>query len=215
MTLDLEIYSREIRTRFQSLAEQLELGRRWKEYGDEEAGDELIKGQRPMVLSIARIFYHRARAAGLNISDLRSAGDLGLVYARRRYDYRKRVKFGTYAKYAIITHMNKEIELAFKRRREFCSEIVEDVPDSNRRVIDGEGDLFNYLLDNSGLNERERIIITLRFREGKTLYETAEAIFAFGYKGGNGRLTKERVGQIQQQALKKMKKIYEREMKDK
>lgn len=222
MSVDLDILSREMRTRFYSLEEQLELGRRFKEEGDVEAGDELVRSHRPMVLELAKKLYYKARYAGLDIFDLISAGDEGLVVARDSYDYRKGVKYTTYARYAIITHMDKIIKLGYKHAREFDSELVEDTPDrsknvdlelieyirrdDNKRIPRGE--LFDYLLENSGLDKRQRRIIVLRFADGKTLVETAEELYREGYKRNGGALTKERIRQIQEQALRRIKKTH-------
>jgi RNA polymerase primary sigma factor len=66
--------------------------RHWITEG-EEARAHLIKANTRLVVSIAK----RYRGLGLSFLDLIQAGNLGLIRAADRFDYRRGYKFGTYA----------------------------------------------------------------------------------------------------------------------
>jgi len=72
--------------------EERELGRR-KDAGDEEAKRQLIVANLRLVMSITR---HYTRA-GVPLLDLIQEGNLGLIRAVEKFDYRKGYKLSTYA----------------------------------------------------------------------------------------------------------------------
>jgi len=67
------------------------------EEGNEEAKTQLITGNLRLVISIAKRFVNR----GLPFLDLIQEGNLGLIHAVDKYDYRLDVRFSTYASWWI------------------------------------------------------------------------------------------------------------------
>jgi RNA polymerase primary sigma factor len=71
---------------------EVELAQRIQD-GDEEARDELVKANLRFVVDVAKNYQNR----GLDLSDLISAGNLGLLTAAERFDGTKGYKFISYA----------------------------------------------------------------------------------------------------------------------
>lgn len=80
------------KNRLLSREEEIELARRI-ELGDEEARERLIKANLRLVISVALKY----RNLGVPLADLIQEGNIGLIKAVERYDYRKGHKFSTYA----------------------------------------------------------------------------------------------------------------------
>lgn len=72
--------------------QEIELAQRI-ESGDEEAKREMIESNLKLVVSVAL----RYTGQGLDLMDLIQEGNLGLIRAVEKYDYRKDVRFSTYA----------------------------------------------------------------------------------------------------------------------
>src|SRR5690606_14035385 len=72
--------------------QEIELAKRI-EQGDEEAKNKLIESNLKLVVSVAL----RYTGQGLDLMDLIQEGNLGLIRAAEKYDYRKGVRFSTYA----------------------------------------------------------------------------------------------------------------------
>lgn len=72
--------------------QEIELAKRI-EQGDEEAKNKLIESNLKLVISVA----FRYTGQGLDLMDLIQEGNLGLIRAVEKYDYRKDVRFSTYA----------------------------------------------------------------------------------------------------------------------
>ena len=72
--------------------EELELSRRIQS-GDEEARTKLAESNLRLVVKIARSYAHSSG----NLVDLIQEGNLGLLKAVEKYDWRKNVRFSTYA----------------------------------------------------------------------------------------------------------------------
>jgi RNA polymerase primary sigma factor len=75
-----------------SFEEELELSRRIQA-GDEEARTTLAEANLRLVIKIARSYAHSSS----NLVDLIQEGNLGLLKAVEKYDWRKNVRFSTYA----------------------------------------------------------------------------------------------------------------------
>lgn len=189
--------------KFYNLEEQLELGRRF-ETGDSFAGDELVRSNMRLVRSTACKLYGLAVVAGVDYLDLVSAGYLGLVVSRDRFNYRKGVKFSTYAMHRVFGYMHKEISRGIKNRRiSIDSEKIESFPQkAEDREFDFEsyGD-FHSILESGDISERQKKVLTLRLLGKKTLEETSREIYYTNSEGEKIKVSRERVRQIQNEAL--------------
>lgn len=76
---------------------ELELARRWSEQGDEKALHELVQSYTRLVVSLAAKF----RNYGLPMGDLIQEGNIGLMQAAQRFDYKRDLRFSTYASWWI------------------------------------------------------------------------------------------------------------------
>ena len=99
-------YLREI-SEYPSLSakEERELAKRAKE-GDKEAKRQLIQSNLKLVVTIARKAIH---ASGLPVTDLIQEGNLGLMIAAEKFNYKLGYKFATYASWWIKQSMFKAI----------------------------------------------------------------------------------------------------------
>lgn len=87
------IYLREIgQTRLLTPAEELEMGRRCAA-GDRAALEHLVTANLRLVIAVAQRYRHE----GLPLHDLVQEGNIGLLRAAQRFDYRKGYRFSTYA----------------------------------------------------------------------------------------------------------------------
>jgi RNA polymerase primary sigma factor len=85
-------------------AEERELARR-KDMGDEEAKRRLIEANLRLVMSITRNYAN----AGVPLLDLIQEGNLGLIRAVEKFDYRLGYKLSTYATWWIRQAVNRAI----------------------------------------------------------------------------------------------------------
>jgi RNA polymerase primary sigma factor len=101
----LEVLSRQAMTRpLLSAAQEVSLARRI-ERGDMKAKDRMIESNLRLVFAIAR----SQRGRGVPYADLVQEGTIGLVRAVERFDYRRQVKFSTYAVWWIRQSMRDAI----------------------------------------------------------------------------------------------------------
>ena len=88
-----------------TLEEELELGKRISE-GDQEAKKLLINANLKLVVSVAKRFNG---ISDLDMLDLIQEGNLGLLRAVEGYDYKKGLKFSTYATWLIRQSISRAI----------------------------------------------------------------------------------------------------------
>ena len=88
-----DTYMREVgRVRRLTRADELELGQRIA-HGDAQALRRMIEANLRLVIAVAKRYRHE----GLTLADLVQEGNIGLLRAAQKYDYRKGYRFSTYA----------------------------------------------------------------------------------------------------------------------
>ncbi|MHB8621391.1 MAG: sigma-70 family RNA polymerase sigma factor [Chloroflexota bacterium] len=85
--------------------EEQTLGRRVAE-GDDTAINELVEANLRLVISVAKKYANR----GLPLSDLIQEGNLGLIRAAQKFDYKRGLRFSTYAVWWIRQAVGRAIE---------------------------------------------------------------------------------------------------------
>ncbi len=115
----LKAYFQQIKTTpLLSFEEELELSRRIMK-GDELAREKLIKSNLRLVVKIAKAYT----TGDVSFLDIVQEGNLGLIKAASKYDYRKNVRFSTYAawwiKQSIVRALsNKRRPIRLPHRKE-------------------------------------------------------------------------------------------------
>ena len=101
----VKMYLREIgKVPLLSAEDEIELAKKMEE-GDEEAKKKLAEANLRLVVSIAKRYVGR----GLLFLDLIQEGNLGLIKAVEKFDYRKGYKFSTYATWWICQAITRAI----------------------------------------------------------------------------------------------------------
>jgi DNA-directed RNA polymerase sigma subunit (sigma70/sigma32) len=184
------------------LAEQVEAGREARlrldqgEVSDalQDAADRADRAERQLVQSHLRLVVSIARryeAAGLSLLDLIQEGNVGLLHAVAKFDWRKGFKFSTYATWWIRQAITRAI--ADRSRR---------TPEGKISMPVGPGADRPLKIDDllSGLTAEERAIVRLRFgldrTQPRTLEETSAEI----------ELPIDRVRELEQAALAKIRR---------
>jgi RNA polymerase primary sigma factor len=108
-----------------SFEETLELSKRMQE-GDEAARSKLIESNLRLVIKIARAFAF----TGLPLMDIIQEGNMGLIRAVEKYDYRRNIRFSTYAiwwiRQAIVRFIaNKRRVIRLPHRKEMLYQQIQ------------------------------------------------------------------------------------------
>ena len=135
----VRMYLREIgATPLLTAEEEVELAKRI-EAGDADAKKQLISANLRLVVSLARHYVGR----GMQLLDLIQEGNLGLIKAAEKFDYRRGYKFSTYATWwirqaitraiadqartiRIPVHMVEHVNRLMRVRRELTQELTRD-----------------------------------------------------------------------------------------
>jgi len=106
-TMDaIKSYLKEIRKSVLLTFEQeQDLGKRIQENGDEDARRQMIESNLRLVVSMAKRYINR----GLPFSDIIEEGNIGLIRAVEKFDYKRGFKFSTYASWWIRQAIERAI----------------------------------------------------------------------------------------------------------
>lgn len=191
------------------------LSKQWLTKKDINARNKLVEANLKFVANIARNY----KGLGLSYSDLIQEGNAGLFKAVDKFDPDKGYKFISYAvnwiKQSILEALNKKNSLkSAELPNETCDDVIDDkkdltindislddvyldLSDDERRREKDICDVAKFLL--TGLTSREKYIVCqyngINEKKPKTLEEI----------GNNLGITKERVRQINEKAMKKLR----------
>lgn len=199
--------------------------------GDERALSKLIEANLKFVVTVARQY----KGQGVAMEDLVSEGNMGLMKAAAKFDASKGVRFVNYAVVHIRQAIEKAIDqqaglyqvpkdvkqdlarqqsipvsvdapLGHRTNMSLLSVLVnKDAPLADERVhSEAIEDAIEYALET--LDERERQVVNAYFgidRENETMAEIAEDM----------DLKRERVRQIRDKAVRKLRKAYRNKLK--
>lgn len=187
--------------------EVYDLIRKYKEEGDQEAYDKLIRHNLRFVVSVAKSPQYRRK--GVELADLISEGNLGLMKAIEKFDVEKGCEFSTYAVWWIVDAIQGVLEKRDSAMMEMAGnkdkylEIFHEGERINNEFeekigrLSAQRDSVNELLQ--CLQERERDVIILFYGLGGGKEMTLDEV------GAATNLTTERVRQIKDSALMKIK----------
>ena len=173
----------------------------------------IVQVNMPLVLAMAK----RTRLGGIDFNELISEGNLALLRSVEKFDCGRGFKFSTYACRAILKSFSRVAMRAsryrsffpteFDANRERGDQLASKRDDVEQDCVD---ELKEILLGNlAGLSEVERTVIQERFAIGRPLVQgkpDSKTLEEVGHLIG---VTKERVRQIQNKALKKIRSTLE------
>ncbi len=190
----------------------------WFVRDGQAAQEHLIKANSRLVVSVAKKYVGR----GVPFLDLIQEGNIGLIRAVKKFDYRRGYKFSTYATWwirqavtraiadqgrtiRVPVHMYEQINRLTRTSRQLVQELGRD-PTTEEEDADAPGDaagqqLLREVIDEifQSLTPREVRILQLRFGLVDGYCYTLEEV---GKKFG---VTRERIRQIEAQALARLR----------
>ena len=212
------------RTSLLSEEEEHQLSARIKK-GDKRALDKLIEANLRFVVSIARQYQGK----GLDIEDLVSEGNIGLMKAAAKYDSERGLRFVNYA----VVFIRQQIEKALKQESE--ERRVENARDGQTRSVDAplgskaNVSLLSVLVDANSPMADERTYshaVELAVEHALHTLQGREADVISAYFGINQEqqtmqeiadgmgLKRERVRQIRNKAVRHLRKAYRSRLKE-
>ena len=148
------------------------------ENGDADAREELIVHNLRLVVYIAKKF----ESTGIPVEDLISIGTLGLIKAVNTFRISKNIKLATYASRCIENEILMYLRKTNSSKAEvsyfeplnvdwdgnelLLSDVLGSEPDEVYRDIESEDERIRLYRAVGSLNERERMIMTMRFGIG-------------------------------------------------
>lgn len=148
------------------------------ESGDADAREELIVHNLRLVVYIAKKF----ESTGIPVEDLISIGTLGLIKAVNTFRISKNIKLATYASRCIENEILMYLRKTNSSKSEvsyfeplnvdwdgnelLLSDVLGSEPDEVYRDIESEDERIRLYRAVGSLNERERMIMTMRFGIG-------------------------------------------------
>lgn len=169
----------------------------------------IVRVNMPLVLAMAK----RTRLSHVDFNELISEGNMALLRSVDKFDCSRGFKFSTYSCRAILKSFSRVAMRTSRYRGKFPAEYDpalerSDFVERQREsmTIDCVDELKEIFLSNlAGLTDVERTVITERFAIGQLDVSTSHNSKTLEQVGVIIGVTKERVRQIQNNALKKMR----------
>jgi len=173
------------------------------------ARSSIVRLNMPLVLAMAK----RTRLSNVDFNELISEGNMALLRSVDKFDCSRGFKFSTYSCRAILKSFSRVAMRTSRYRGKFPTEYDpamerSDFVDTQREsmAIDCVDELKEIFLRNlAGLTDVERTVITERFAIGRVDMSSPQLSKTLEQVGVIIGVTKERVRQIQNNALKKMR----------
>ena len=173
----------------------------------------IVRINLPLVLAMAK----RTRLSNIDFNEMISEGNMALLRSVEKFDCSKGFKFSTYSCRAILKSFSRVAMRASRYRGKFPTEFDpsmerSDYIDTKRGDVEEDcvDELKQILLDNvADLSDVERTVISERFAIGKPAVGDASTPKTLEQVGHIIGVTKERVRQIQNKALKKIRNALE------
>jgi len=185
---------------------------RWDEMA-QELRTEIVRANTSLVLAMAR----RSRNSGVELGELVSEGNLALLRCVDKFDAARGFKFSTYACRAILASFSRAGAKAARHRTQFPTAFDpamerSDYQETQRARIEHEcvEDLKRILFENSAdLSQVERKVLAARFSLGQFGAKAEPRRKTLDQVGDLLGVSKERVRQIQNQAMVKIRAVLE------
>lgn len=170
----------------------------------------------PLVLAMAR----RTRVIGVDLSDVISEGNMALLRSVDKFDCMRGFKFSTYGCRAILKSFARASGKAARDRGIFPTEYDPSLEKSDHQervreeIADDYVDELKSILHNNmaELNDVERRVLTARFGMEENMDAPLSGIRTLAEVGSMIGVTKERVRQIQNRAVDKLRDVLENRM---
>jgi len=180
---------------------------------EQETRERIVQLNMPLVLAMAK----RTRLSGVDFNEMISEGNMALLRSVEKFDCSRGFKFSTYSCRAILKSFSRVAMRASRYRGYFPTEFDpamerSDHQDHRRKDIEQDcvDELKEILIKNlAGLSDVERTVIQERFAIGKFVAEGQKGPKTLEQVGHIIGVTKERVRQIQNNALKKIREALE------